>query len=376
MFVYFEAILGNQANQEFYTVHVPFSAMSKSFVFEDSELPTEMRGQRELDIRRSKKFKEYMQQNGDSFVTGAVIGAINNDVSFIPFEGGVSSGKIGMLRIPLDMKITLCDGQHRHAGINELMSENPEMAENDLPIVLYRAEQVDRRQQIFSDINGHTIKPSSSLSMTFNHRNAFINFIKDIAEQAPGIKPLIEYEKNSVGANSLKLWPLVSFKKFVCYLINMTEKAFDRSLESEESQAKVKSIVVEFIKGLDHLPMWTEVMNRKLSVQEVRQDYIVSHAVFLEALGVWGANLFASFEAQGAVNWSQMESLSNLNLLKENWVGRCVSPQFTMVKSTFGVKSTAAKLCQLTNIPLSPDLQKIEDTIEQTPHQKGLKLVS
>lgn len=360
MKVTFPAIKGIQSGLTFYTVLASYKDLKKNFIFDDSDLPIEMRQQRSLNEGRALAFAKYIKDNPSSYVTGAVVGTIDNSVRFIPLESPfVEDDSVGLLQLDSDMPICLVDGQHRQRGLSLAIDENPTIENEQLPIVLYTAEGIERKQQIFADQNGHTVKPSSSLNITFDHRGTLNSFVKELASEIPSIKNRIDYESSSVGSLSHKFWPLVSFKKFICHLTGMNEKTFCKEVNNKEMSDRIKEIIKEVINGFDHLPLWKSALSGEIPAKEVRENYIVAHAVFLEALGVWAQQMMLHFDANGKIDYSFMKVLSNVNTekLSQNWCGRCVSHQGTMVKSSFGVNSTAAMLCKLTGLELSCDLE-------------------
>lgn len=364
MFIHFGAIKGRQGGYDYYTIQVPFAALSDSFVFDDENLPIHSRCQREINLARAKKFAEYMDKNPTNFITGAVIGTVDNSVEFIPLDGKFTDGTVGVLRMPLNHKIVLSDGQHRQRGIQIAYEDKPTVyADQTIPVVLYCATDIERKQQIFSDVNFKSVKPSSSLAITFDHRSNFLNFVKEVAKEVPYLNKAIEYEKSSVSANSSRLWPLVSFKSFIINLTGLTETNFDANIADEKIRKVIKETVVNFIEGLSNLPYWYEITHRRIDLKQVRQDYIVAHAVFLEALGIYGRQLIQHFDDIGQIDWTLMRKLSNVDVAKENWIGRCLSPQMTIQKNQFGIKSTAAKICTIAEVPLSQQLADIESSV-------------
>ena len=362
MFVHLPAIKGYQGGFEFYTVHVTMDGLLSSFVFDDTTLPVELRCQRELNKSRAAKFCEYIEENPQSFVTGAVIGTVNETAKFIPLDGPFSNGDIGVLRIPATERIVLCDGQHRQNGILMALNNeaNEEFKNSHLPIILYVATSIQRKQQIFTDVNANTVKPSTSLVMTFDHRSNFISFVKDAAKSNTRVHNAIEWERSSVGSRSLRLWPLVSFKSFLCNLTRLSEANFDIQISEPDNRAILLEVVTKFLKGLDNLPLFADLLDRKVDVTEVRQTYIVGHAVFLEALGLYGAQLLQHFDRTGKADWDLMQALKEVPVDKTSWVGRCVTPQLTINKNQFGIKSTAAFICRMTNIPTSTAMDEAE----------------
>jgi DNA sulfur modification protein DndB len=366
MKVTFPAIRGTQSGLEFYTIMTTYNDLNKNFIFDDSDLPIEMRQQRTLNESRSIAFAKYIKENSNTYVTGAVVGTVDERVKFIPLESPfVSDDSVGLLQFDADMKIALSDGQHRQRGVQIAVDEDPHLGNEQLPVVLYSASSIERKQQIFADQNGHTVKPSSSLNITFDHRGVLNSFIKELADDIPTIKNRIDYENSSVGSLSHKFWPLVSFKKFICNIIGMNEKTFVKEVTDIEVRGRIKEIIKEVINGFDYLPLWKDALSGSIPAVEVRKSHIVAHAVFLESLGVWAQQMMFHFDAIGEVDYSFMSCLSKVDTqkLSNNWSGRCVSLQGTMVKSSFGVNSTAAMLCKLTNLELSRELDVINEKV-------------
>jgi DNA sulfur modification protein DndB len=364
MHTYYGAIKGHQGGFDYYSVQVPFSSLSSNFVFENSEImEIEDRCQREINLGRAKKFATYINENPSAFVTGAVVGTVDEQIEFIPLSGEFATGDVGVIKVPADYRIVLCDGQHRQKGIELALSEKNELANHTLPVILYSASCNTKKQQIFADLNTKSVKPSSSLAITFDHRSSFLRFVKSITKELPYLKKVIEFERSSVSPKSKRLWPLVSFKTFIVNLTGLTESNFDSALSDDRSREILKETVVNFIEGLSNLRFWYEITQGKADLQKIRENTIVSHAVFLEALGLYGNQLMQKFDAIGQIDWTLMRKLQEVPIEKTEWVGRCVSPQMTIVKNQFGIKSTAAKICLLTETELSEALAEANNLV-------------
>jgi DNA sulfur modification protein DndB len=171
----------------------------------------------------------------------------------------------------------------------------------------------------------------------------------DILDRRPAIKGRIDMENASPGKLSSKLWSLVAFHTFVNLLTGLN----GRNMKSLPSAAKKADQVVEFLDALDAIPMWQAMLKGNVSGPEVREQYIISHAVFLHALGVFGTHIR---------NTSQMEGLKNIDPNKSStmWDGRCVI-HGKMRKTTDGVKSAAAVMMRLCDITMPEDVQAIDD---------------
>lgn len=366
MYIYLPATYGIQAGYPMYSAMVKLSELANVCVFDDKDLPVEYRQQRDINEKRVKEFSLYVLKNPESYVTGALTGTVDNRADFISLESQFVDG-LGVIKIPAEMKLTLADGQHREGGLKEALQMNPALKDESVPITLYFADTIERKQQIFADLNGHSVKPSSSLSITFDHRGDLNTFIKEVLEEVPDFKKKVDMASNSVGARSTKAWPLVSVKKAFTYFLGMTENQFSSEVEKPQVRERVKELLIRFINHLHHLQHFNAMLKNQMDMTELRTDYITSHAVFLEAVFLWGYNLLNHMNDQGKEDWSFMQALSKIDLTKmhDNWIGRCVDFNGKMNKSTFGVKSTAARLCQLTDIPMSEDLQKVETSVAQ-----------
>ena len=62
----FPAIRGSQAGGEFYVAMCPMRLIPKIFVFDDEEVPAEMRAQRTLNRQRIPEIAQYLVDNRDS----------------------------------------------------------------------------------------------------------------------------------------------------------------------------------------------------------------------------------------------------------------------------------------------------------------------
>ena len=154
-------------------------------------------------------------------------------------------------------------------------------------------------------------------------------------------------------------------KKAFSYFSGLSENEFIKSVTDDATRTRLKELLVSFINRLDRLENFENMINNNIIMSELRADFITSHAVFLEAVFLWGNQLIVDMSIKGGEEWSKMEELRNISLLKtsEHWIGRCIDYQGKMVKNAHGVNTTAAKLCSLTNIPMSDKLKKYDESV-------------
>lgn len=316
--------------------------------------------------RRANEISQYVVKNRNEYVTGALTATYDDEAEFIPLDSPFVDGGVGVLKIPATSQIVFADGQHRRTGRLKALEEDPTLLSESLPVTLYRASDLSRKQQIFSDINKTPVKPASSLSVTFDHRSELNKFIKEVLAEVPAFKNKVDMQNSSVGAKSAKAWPLVSVKKAFSYFIGLSEKQFAQEVCDDAVRLRIKSLLVTFIENLGALEHFDSMLDNTIPMPELRSDFITSHAVFLEAVFLWGNQLLTHMNENGEENWDIMRMLGDINLHKSNsaWAGRCIDYRGRMNKSTFGVKSTAAMLCQMTGIDINPDLAKADEGVK------------
>src|SRR5262245_22156131 len=115
----FPAVRGVQAGREFFVATCPLRIIPRIFVFNEEEVPPEIRAQRTLNRQRIPEIAAYLVSNLDSYVLSALTASVNCDVDFIPYGNSSPENMLGTLKIPMDANILINDGQHRRAAIEE-----------------------------------------------------------------------------------------------------------------------------------------------------------------------------------------------------------------------------------------------------------------
>src|SRR5580693_479610 len=78
----FPAIRGVQAGREYYVTMCPLRLIPRLFVFDEEELPPEMRAQRTLNKARVPEMARYLVGNPKDYVFSALTASINAEVQF------------------------------------------------------------------------------------------------------------------------------------------------------------------------------------------------------------------------------------------------------------------------------------------------------
>src|SRR5260370_39165082 len=75
------------------------------------------------------------------------------------------------------------DGQHRCAAIAAALKENPAIGKDKISVLLFPNENLERLQQMFSDLNRFAHKTSKSLDILYDHRDNLSSLTMHVAEE-------------------------------------------------------------------------------------------------------------------------------------------------------------------------------------------------
>ena len=305
------------------------------------------RSQREVNPTRAKNLSLYIQDNPESYILTSLTGVINDDrPEFIESE----FTNVGILKVSMDSEILLLDGQHRTTGIIDAIKNNVELRSHNIPLMLFLEMTLEERQQAFSDTNGHTVKPSTSISDTYNHREDLPKLVVAMAKELAVFDGLVDFERNVIGKSSDYLFPVKILKDATARLLGV--KAHAKLTEEQREIAR------EFWQACAKPLLWQAFRHWEDSADAFRGGYISSHGVFLNALGVVGQCLLAQYG-----NVDKLADLSTLNIRRDSdvFVGRCIDDVTgNMLTNATAIKLTAIKMLCHVHCPVSPELQMLE----------------
>ncbi|HYD60291.1 MAG TPA: DNA sulfur modification protein DndB [Noviherbaspirillum sp.] len=377
----FPAVRGVQAGRAYYVAQIPYGVLVKLFVFnEEDAVPPQHRAQRILSERRASDIADYVVKNPTDYVLPAITASVSAEMHFEPLAVNGAADRVGILHIPVEATILINDGQHRRKGIEEAIAEKPFLRDETIAVTIFFDQGLERSQQMFADINGKQVKPSSAINALYDRRNPFNAWVLSILDLLPEIGKRIDFENASVAAKSFKLWSLVAFKKFLSILTGVTERNI-----SEVDNARLVEIdefLVRFFSEChESIPQWADMIDHKMAASDVREQFVIGHAVFLEALAMFArralffretalignpADALAGIVDPALAHWERMAALSKIVPHKDAWMwaNRCVVLG-KMQKTADGVKSTAAQLLVLADIPLPQDLQQLDNRLRE-----------
>jgi DNA sulfur modification protein DndB len=313
----FPAIRGIQAGREFYVSMCPLRVIPRIFTFKDEELRPELRAQRVLNKARLPEITRYIVDNKHGYVFSALTASVDAPVVFEPLGGGGGAKAMGQLRIPMEARFIINDGQHRQAAITKALSEKPELANETIAVVFFLDIGLVRCQQMFADLNRYAIRPSTSLGVLYDHRDPHAEITRLLISEFPLFQDLVEMERSNLSPRSRKLFTLSAVHSATESLLGGmaivdVRKAANLTLEFWDATAK-------------NFPEWRAVYEGKMSAGEVRRDFIHSHGVLIQALGRAGNSLLVLPRQEWKNRLKRLRSINWRRSNAQDWEGRALS---------------------------------------------------
>lgn len=339
----------------------PLKLLPKLFVWDDDELPVELRAQRTLNKGRIPEITRYIGDNPDSYTFSAITVSVDAQVQFTPYGGPDHGAVSGVLRVPMDGRFIINDGQHRQAAIEQALKANPALGDETIAVVFFIDKGLDRCQQMFADLNRHAVRVSKSLGVLYDHRDPLARVSREVVSTCLVFKGFVEMEATSL--------PKASRRLFTLSAVHGAHEQLFKGLGQFEHATAVRLATAWWEQVDTQFPEWEEVRQRRMRSPEVRQDFIHSHGTVLTALGRIGNNLLsADLEPR---TWRPfVEQLSTLDWSRTNsrlWEGRAIVGG-RVSKSTSNVLLTTAAIRSHLGLPLEPDEQRAEEAYSKERH--------
>lgn len=338
----FPAMHGVMGKRDFYVAIMKIALVPKLFKFRDwAELPPEQRAQRVIQKSRIPEITQYILENEDGYLFSSLTASFNCEPVFTPVPG---RSELGVLQMPFEADLVINDGQHRRAAIEEALSQNPMLGQESISVVLFPWEDLDRVQQMFSDLNRTARTTSKSLNILYNHRDLMSQVALTIVERLPLFRRFVDKDRISLPLRSPRLFTLGAIYDGTLALL---ETVPEGDYEQKLAQA------LEFWETVAaQMPEWGRVEADDLKPFELRQEYINTHAVVLWALGAMGRTLMSTYPA----DWkAKLSALKNIDWRRTNreWQGIAMSGP-DVVNRRQSRMDTASFLKKKLGLPLTP----------------------
>lgn len=350
----FPVIRGLQAGRQYYVAMWSLRMLRQISIFDEDELPPELRAQRTLNKARIPEMAGYVLDNPDDYVFSALTVSIDSEVTFTAIEG---EDKLGVLEVPMEARFIINDGQHRREAIKSALEQRPELAYETIAVVFFLDIGLERCQQMFADLNRYAIRPSRSIGILYDHRNEKAKLAKLVIMQSEVFRDIVDMEKSSLAKRSRRLFTLSAFYNACADLVEgfatgeLTEDA-NVARDYWETVAK-------------HFPAWTQVRDGKMLSSEVREGYIHSHGIALQALAKAGNALIKRYPKSWKKHLSGLDKIDWSRGNVKLWEGRAmVGGRISKTGNNVTLTINAIKQA------LGLELEEEEERIEQA-YRKG-----
>ena len=311
-FVYkFPVVRGIQANREYYIAMVPLKMLSKLFLDDGEYIPPEYRAQRRLNEARIPVICKYILNNRDTYVFSALAASIDGKYKFL---SDALNPDVGILEVSMDAKFLINDGQHRKSAILEAMKEDPSLENEEISIVFYADKGLARSQQIFTDLNKNAVKTSNSISELYDSRDVIAVMTRNVIWNIDFLNTYTDKEKDNLGKYSSNLFTLNTF-----YTANKIIVGRNVNSDTEPFILNFWSLVVQ------HMVEWNELRNKEITKVDLRENYIATQNIVIQALGRIGNYFYLNQEEDMPRKIMSLEQINWHRSAKE-WQLRAIGP--------------------------------------------------
>ena len=343
----FPVVKGVQAGLEYYIGMVPLKMLEKLFPTEEYVLP-EYRAQRKLNESRIPEITKYILNNKKNYVFSALAASIDGKYRFLESN----QEDVGILEVSMDARFLMNDGQHRKAAIVSALAEDDSLKNETISVVFYGDKGLKRSQQMFTDLNKHAVKTSNSISELYDSRDDLAVSTRNVISKIPFLDEYVDKERDIIGKFSSTLFTLNTF-----YTANK------KILRRNSCDTKFDVFLYDFWSSIvSNMDPWNEMARKELPKKDLRELYVATQAIIIQAFGRIGANLWDQknnnmdeyFKKLKKINWKRSSMEWKRRVMRND--GRIVNNEISIVLATNYIKKCIG-------IELSDDEKAVESKI-------------
>lgn len=347
----FPAVKGLQAKKDYYITMIPLKYLVKILPEPGEYLPPEFRAQRRINEQRIPGMKNYVIDNRDSYIFSSLTASIDGEFCFEE----TSFENVGRLRISMDAKILINDGQHRRAAIAQALLEDDTLGDETISVVFYEDRGLKQSQQMFSDLNMNAQKSSNSINTCFETRDALAVATKNIVSEIPFLSKYTDFERDNLGKNSSKLFTL-----YVLYRVN--KKIIGKTDILDIDEAFLKRFWNAIVNSI---PEWDELERKEITKKDLREEYVTTLGVTLLSFSRIGNWLYNNAQDEleeyickfKNIDWQRSNDLWHERMIRQN--GKIINNETAIYLIGNAIKSEI-------DMPLTRDEEKKEKLFEVT----------
>ena len=273
-----EAIRSRQGDRVMFATKVDYRFLEDAKIEADAR--SDDRSQRELDLVHARLITNYITKNPDEYVLGSLCFALDGPFEFSPHSDELDAG---WLTVPEGSRIWSVDGQHRRQGFMNALAKVPVLSSDKIAAVIYVEPELEKRRQMFSDMNATPKKVSKALAVGFNTRSPFSRAARLITETHPLLKGRIDDTKGSVPKGSEKWYTLGAVYDALRVL---NSGVYGRMTEEDDySEPEVTQLGKQFFDLLaNSRDEYQEISEGKYKASQLRDHSILLSGTTLRAI--------------------------------------------------------------------------------------------
>ena len=311
------ALRGVQAGREYFVTMCPLKIVTNLLKVNEDDISPELRAQRVINKSRVPALSQYIVENRDSYLFSSLTASVDGDAEFTPISKSANGQKMGVLRVSMESKWLINDGQHRRAAIDLALKDDPSLGNESISIVIFIDRGLKRSQQMFADLNRFAVRPTKSLGILYDHRDPVSKLCQDLTKEVRVFRGKVEKAKSTISNRSQKLFTLSGIYQATRRLIGIEEGA--------EVPSEGKELVVRFWNAVGkNMPDWINAVKKEVSPKELRTDYVHAHGIALQALAIAGAALIAAHPNDWEKRLAKIKTIDWARENSELWEGRAM----------------------------------------------------
>mgnify|MGYP000789006489 FL=1 len=224
-----------------------------------------------------------------------------------------------------------------------------------ISVVFYEDKGLQHGQQMFTDLNKHAVKTSNSIAELYDSRDALAVVTRRVISEIEFFDQYTDKEKDILGKFSSNFFTLNTFYK-------ANKKILKRAKCNDAAEAFLKQYWSAVVK---HILPWNELTNKELSKVDLREKYIITQAIIIQALGVLGNHFLTNDDKELEKSIAGLEKVDWLRSA-ECWKGRVIRTNGKIINSNDAARLACNVLKETLEIPLDP-----EDLVYEEKLTKG-----
>jgi DNA sulfur modification protein DndB len=208
-----------------------------------------------------------------------------------------------------------------------------------------------RCQQMFADLNRYAVRPTTSLSILYDHADEDAQVTKALLQSVPVFTDLTETQRSTISNRSIKFFTLSG-------IYNATQILL-AAHAGEPLETRLELATAFWNEVAKRIADWRLAKERKVSAADLRRDYIHAHTLALAALARAGCDLFSKHPRDWKQRLAKLETLDWARSNTKLWEGRAMSAG-RLSKKTVNVILTGNAIKKHLGLKLSDEEQQVE----------------